>query len=181
MLLDSANQEITLHWKAWRFIVVWTRAQLRVPLLKAINSRRKTLQLRYMPVRIFIYNIFFSVFILTFSPYSSLSPVRWLASVHVGQACCAEQDSTSAPTERAVPSCRAPGLNSRGAESEWRLFARVKGLFLCHLVKFRRVIPIRPRLLLAAFFPFHYSLIFLSFYPRLPKLLTVLFHALQIN
>jgi hypothetical protein len=58
---------------------------------------------------------------------------------------------------------------------------RVSGLSLSPSDKFRHIIPIRPRPLPSASFAVPYSLIFLSFDPIEPKLLTVLLNALQIN
>ena len=88
----------------------------QVPVQKEINSRPKTFQLRYMPVRVFIY-IFFCLYfdlshvlVAVFSPLTGLSP-RGTSVLYT------QQDSTCALTERAVACCSAPGLNSRGAES----------------------------------------------------------------
>jgi len=126
VLLYSTSQEITLHLMARRFIIVLTKAHCRSPCWRQKNSRRKTSQLRYKPVGIFIY-IFFclyfdlsSLLVAVFSPLIGHSPrgtsVRFT-----------EQDSSCSLSELAVSRCSAPGLNSRGTESECRLLRGLKG------------------------------------------------------
>jgi hypothetical protein len=118
VLLDSASQEITLHLKARRIIGVLTLARCRFLCWRQEVQGEKH---HSSVICLFAYSyIFFCLYfdlspllVAVFSPLVGHSPR--------GQACCTEQDSTCALTWRAVSSCSAPDLNSRGAESEWRL------------------------------------------------------------